>query len=188
MKDIKGYEGIYAITEEGKVWSYPKKSKANQKGKWLSPGEGGKYRKIGRGYKQVVLYKNSKKENRRIHRLVAETFIPNPFNKKQINHIDSNTKNNLISNIEWVTQSENINHAIKNGFKKSSIKSRETARIICARNNKLKRTLSYETAQEIRKQYLKEKKYGTVRKLAYQFNTTPRIITTIIKNETYLYP
>ena len=188
MQDIKDYEGIYAITTNGEIWSYPKESNINKKGKWLTPGEGGKYRKIGRGYKQVVLYKKGKKENRRIHRLVAETFIPNPFNKIQINHINGNTKNNHVSNLEWVTPSENINHAIKNGAKTISVKSREVARIVCIKNNKLKRKLSYETAQEIRIKYLKKKKHGVFRKLAKQFHTTPRIVTAIIKNKTYTQP
>ena len=51
-----------------------------------------------------------------IHRLIAETFIPNPENKKVVNHIDGNTLNNTVTNLEWVTQSENMQHAISTGL------------------------------------------------------------------------
>lgn len=57
-----------------------------------------------------------------VHRLIAETFIPNPENKKVVNHIDGNTLNNALTNLEWVTQSENMQHAIKTGLISSDAK------------------------------------------------------------------
>ena len=61
----------------------------------------------GNGYDQVVLYYNGKAHSKKVHRLVAETFLPNPDNKPQINHKDRNRKNNHINNLEWCTNTEN---------------------------------------------------------------------------------
>lgn len=186
MKDVKGYEKLYGITEYGEIWSYPKKSNNNKNGKWLKPGEGGKNRKIGRGYKQVLLYKNGIGRNFRIHRLVAETFICNPQNKPQINHIDGNTKNNNMINLEWATGTENNKHAYETGLKVVSQKTRDMAKITCIENNKLKRKLSYETAQNIRLVFFQKK--TTYANIARKFNTTGRIVAGIIKNNTYKHP
>ena len=71
-------------------------------------------------YGYVELWKNNKGKKFRIHRLVAETFIPNTLGKEQVNHIDGDKRNNCISNLEWVTPKENIRHAIENDL--SSIK------------------------------------------------------------------
>ena len=60
------------------------------------------------GYKTVALHR----KNFFVHRLVAQTFIPNPHNKPQVNHIDGNRTNNHVSNLEWVTQSENEHHKV----------------------------------------------------------------------------
>jgi hypothetical protein len=68
------------------------------------------------GYKQISLFKNHKKRNYRVHRLVAETFIPNPNNYNVVNHIDGNKLNNNVSNLEWATYKQNTNHAWKIGL------------------------------------------------------------------------
>lgn len=71
-----------------------------------------------RGYLKVDLYKNSKRYTRKIHRLVAEAFIPNesPSYRREINHIDGNKQNNSVENLEWCTGSENMRHAIRIGL------------------------------------------------------------------------
>ncbi len=67
-------------------------------------------------YKTVSLSINKKQKNMRVHRLVALTYIENPDNKNIVNHIDGNRQNNLVSNLEWVTYSENTQHAIRIGL------------------------------------------------------------------------
>lgn len=69
------------------------------------------------GYRRVILYNKDRKQRFFIHRLVAQAFISNPENKPQVNHIDGNKENNSVDNLEWVSQSENEVHAIKNNLK-----------------------------------------------------------------------
>ena len=68
----------------------------------------------GRGYANVNLYKNCKRKNIKVHRLVAESFIPNPENKPQINHRDEVKTNNAVSNLEWCTSVYNANYGTRN--------------------------------------------------------------------------
>ena len=107
-KDIKGYEGLYQVSNMGKIKSL--KFSHGNKEKILK----GNKEKF--GYLVVTLYKNKGRKNFKIHRLVAETFIPNPKNLPQVNHIDGNKQNNRIDNLEWCTAKENTNHAHKTGL------------------------------------------------------------------------
>lgn len=94
IKDIKGYEGLYKVTNDGRVYSVRKKD-------WLLPSSTG-------GYMIVNLWKDGTARAFRVHRLVAEAFIPNPHNKPQVNHLDENPSNNRMENLEWATAEENI--------------------------------------------------------------------------------
>lgn len=105
-KLIKGFDGMYDISEFGKIKSRFKGGRILKN--YLSHN----------GYEFVRLYKNFKYKNYRVNRLVAEYFIPNPENKPQVNHKDGNKSNNHVSNLEWCTASENIRHALKNGLSK----------------------------------------------------------------------
>lgn len=71
------------------------------------------------GYKFVTLLINGKQKRMRVHRMVAETYIDNPDNKPYVNHKDGKRDNNVVSNLEWVTPSENIVHAVQTGLMKS---------------------------------------------------------------------
>nr|DAQ29436.1 MAG TPA: homing endonuclease [Caudoviricetes sp.] len=109
-KDIEGYEGLYQVSNLGRVKSFDSIDKLGRirKGRVL------KGIKDVKGYLLVNLYKNSIVYTKRLHRLVAETFIPNLENKPQVNHIDENKANNIVSNLEWMTAKENINHGTRN--------------------------------------------------------------------------
>ena len=106
-KDIKNYEGIYQINNFGKIKSaYKKGNNCNNKILKVSY--------TYNGYERVGLSKNNKTKKYLVHRLVAETFIPNPNNYPCINHKDENKQNNNINNLEWCTRSYNINYGNRN--------------------------------------------------------------------------
>ena len=68
------------------------------------------------GYYMITIKKDGKYKPQRVHRLIAKEFIPNPYNKPNVNHIDGNKLNNSIDNLEWCTTMENNRHAIKLGL------------------------------------------------------------------------
>ena len=101
MKDIQGYEGMYAVTSCGKVYSYKRK-------KFLKP------QRDGSGYLKVNLYKNGEQKTYRIHKLVQEAYLSNPNNLPCVNHKDENKENNALPNLEWCTYEYNINYGSHN--------------------------------------------------------------------------
>lgn len=117
-KDVVGFENLYKISNYGRLKSLcsNNNSKAYNKDK---------IRKVfpnGKNYLSCLIYKNFTKYNRRIHRMVAQAFIPNPNNFPQVNHIDGNKWNNKIDNLEWCTNSENQIHVYKNNLEKPGLK------------------------------------------------------------------
>lgn len=128
VRDIKGYEGLYTIDIFGNITR-------------LCNGKEISQHKSNCGYMRVALSNNKERKNFSVHRLVAETFIPNPLNKEQVNHIDGDKTNNAVWNLEWTNCKDNINHAVKTGKVKRlvPIKVVETGKIYssiseCARD------------------------------------------------------
>ncbi len=128
-KDIKNYEGLYQISNLGNVKSLTRVVKKNIKNKCKTVSETitihGRIKKQSKTIKGnyitywVVLSKNGKHKKFYVHRLVAEHFIKNVYNKKEVNHKDSNPQNNKADNLEWVTHNENMKHAmVKNRISK----------------------------------------------------------------------
>ena len=78
--------------------------------------------KSGIGYFQICTTVNDKRKNIKVHKAVAESFIDNPNNLPVVNHKDGNKENNNVDNLEWVTQKENIQHAVRTGLMKSGEK------------------------------------------------------------------
>ena len=99
VNPISGFEEEYGISEEGDVYSYKSK-------RFLKT-------TLDQGYYRVVLTKVGKQYKKRIHRLIAETFIPNPDNLSFVDHIDRNPKNNSLSNLRWCTHQENMMNRTK---------------------------------------------------------------------------
>lgn len=115
-KDIKGYEGLYQVSNFGKIKSLSKNN--------YNYGENGKILKgiNNKGYLRVSLSKNGKAKLYSIHRIVAETFIDNIYNLPCVNHIDENKMNNRADNLEWCSIEYNNNYGNRN--KKISINQR----------------------------------------------------------------
>lgn len=157
MIDIKGYEGIYKISKDGKVWS------------------GLSRRYIGsdvkNAYTIVDLRKEGKQHIKTVHRLVAEHFIPNPENLREVNHKDGNKHNNDVSNLEWVTSSQNTKHSWDNKLQtnKGLVRS--------------KRKLSPEQVSEIRKRYKSRCGKNGTRALSREFNVSQAQISFIVNNK-----
>lgn len=112
-RDIKGYEGLYQVSSEGRVKSLERKVSHRDrertiKERILKPG-------INRGgYLKINLYTDGKPKTLIVHRLVASAFVPNPDDKPEVNHVDEDKSNNRACNLEWVTAKENANHGTRN--------------------------------------------------------------------------
>ena len=100
---VKNYENLYEVSDQGRV-----KSIGYGKERILKPGRNTQ------GYLQVVLCKNGEKNNCVIHRLVSQTFIPNPDNLPEVNHKDEDKTNNSVSNLEWCDRKSNCNYGNRN--------------------------------------------------------------------------
>lgn len=109
-RDVVGYEGLYKISNKGRVKSY--------QGRYKQP-KVLKTTMTTTGYKKIELTKNKRRKAFKVHRLVAKAFLSNKENKPYVNHIDNNPLNNNVTNLEWCTQKENMIHSSIYGNHKS---------------------------------------------------------------------
>lgn len=169
-KNVEGYEDLYQVSDKGNVKSLDryrnyKNTKRFLKGRLLKFG-------ICKDYFILTLSKNKSKKNYRVHRLVAQAFIPNPENKPYVNHKDGNKTNNHVDNLEWVTAKENTFHMyniLKVPYPNKG-KSWEN------------HNFSYEECINMIKLY---KKGYSFRKISRLYNSNHKTISKIIRNEKY---
>jgi hypothetical protein len=113
-KDIEEFKGLYQVSNLARVKSV-ERLRSNGNGLQLQPEKIKDIQIQPNGYYYVNLYMNNKNHTRRIHRLVAQAFIPNKESKPDVNHMDTDKSNNLPHNLEWATKKENTQHLIKSG-------------------------------------------------------------------------
>lgn len=120
-KDIPGFEGSYYATTDGKIFSYDKQWMCGTTGKSLVTRKGRQHKphKSRGGYLRINFRKNKKIKHYLAHVIIAKTFIPNPENKPEVNHLDGDKNNIAYTNLAWATKSENMQHAFDTGIKKS---------------------------------------------------------------------
>lgn len=165
-KDIIGYEGLYQISNKGRVKSLKKWCGNKHLSKWIKEESILKPTDNGNGYLIIGLRNQTKRKNFYIHRLVASYFLDNPENKKCINHKDFNKQNNDVDNLEWISQKDNVLYSVdRMKHRKSRSKTNTGERYITKRYKKYRVQIDYkdlglfetlEEAKAKRDQYLKE--------------------------------
>ena len=180
-KEISGFEGFYEVSTHGRVRSIDRTitdsngKKFNKKGMVLVlTSNKGKDDDDDKGYLYIYLHKDGKRKRYYVHRLVAETFIPNPENKPEVDHINTNRHDNRACNLRWTTKSENMNNEITkqrstvtsiNNLKKAHemnkqtgyAAQKETARTILRKINKANEYKQSKENINIAREYVKKK-------------------------------
>lgn len=168
-KEIKGFEGFYQISSLGRVKSLRggrDSAKQHEKIRATSLTKD--------GYVKVRLMHQGKDKTMRVHRLVAEAFLPNLENKDTINHIDGNKQNNAVSNLEWADRTEQMEHAYSLGLK-TAHKGSSNANAKLTDNQ----------VREIRSAYVPySRDFGTVA-LAKKYGVTNRVIGLVVNRKAY---
>jgi hypothetical protein len=178
-QDLEGYKGYYKISNYGRIKSIDRdvhsrykniEYKLKKYGKILKPHLNSKNTR--NAYYRVCLSKESIIKWECVHRLIAKTFIPNPDNKPQVNHKDGNKLNNDIENLEWVTSSENSEHACKIGLKVMPCmkgESHHSNKLTEIEVIKIKKTLKYDKIE-----------IGHWSRLAKELNVSPSCISDVV--------
>lgn len=158
--DVKGYEGLYQIDEDGNVYSY-KIGKAMKS-----------HKDTKRGYQRVTLTSTTGQRSVLYnHRLVALNFLEQVDGKDQVNHIDGNNQNNSLSNLEWVSCKENIVHSFETGIRPKENMGKRLGKVY---------VLSVDDQSELLEMYSSIK--VSQRELARMFNVSRGAIANVINN------
>ena len=143
-KDIPGYEGLYQVSNLGRVKSLERVTARERlliaKERILQPAER-------KGYLLVAIGARGERKTYSVHRLVAQAFIPNTENKRTVNHKDGNKHNNAVSNLEWNTDAENMRHAISTGLMKHQ-KNNKTSTPVAQYDKEMNLIAVYPSMQE----------------------------------------
>lgn len=162
---IPGYELLYQVSSLGRVRSFARYKEPRLLRPYLDP----------RGYVQIVFTVNSKPRTYWLHRLVAQTFVPNASGKPEVNHIDGNKKNNCADNLEWVTSSENTLHGYRTGL----------LRPHGLRGEQLSKKLTEEKVLEIRQKHVP--RMYSMQKLADEYGISRQMVKRIIYRQNWTH-
>lgn len=172
-KELKGYRETYLIGEDGSI---TRKERMGTRRNYVNSYVLTQFENSN-GYLRVTLNLNGKAKQYLVHRLVAKAFIPNPDNKPDVNHKDGNKYNNKVSNLEWVTKSENEIHKHRELGKKNKPLYGEKSHLS---------KLTQEQVNWIRIHHKPfDKEYGT-KPLAIKFGVKPQTITELIHKRTWI--
>lgn len=176
-KDINGYEGHYQVSNFGNVRSFYQPSRNFKGSERYNIPERIRYRKLTiakEGYVRVQLRINNKPRAIYVHRLVSMAFIPNTEGKPFVNHINGIKTDNRVSNLEWCTFQENMDHAWKIGLRDNILPTGENHHMA---------KLNWDKVKEIRDKYIPGV-YGC-RKLGREYNVDGQAILSIVQNRTW---
>ena len=173
-KDIEAYEGLYQVSNLGRVRSLDRKMVRSNGRPCTRKGQILRTNKVWSGYLLVRLCNGGVEQDYTVHRLVAKAFIPNRENKPQVNHIDGNKQNNQVNNLEWCTNGENVKHALRTGLIREQ-----------KGDNASHRTLTSDEVRYIRENHIKyDKEYGATA-LGKRFGVATSCIIAIVKRKTW---
>ena len=170
-KSIPGWEGFYEVDEQGSIWSLPRTVTRSDGSMQRWPGQQLKTFSNAAGYLIVRLSRPGLRKMARVHRIVAETFLPNPCGLPEVNHLDGVRSNAKASNLEWCTPSGNRHHAF---HVLGSIKMPENGK------------LSQEIAHAIREEHVAG--ICGYKRLAKKYGVNPSCIRDILKQRAYKLP
>lgn len=155
-KPVVGFEDAYSVSNLGQVKSLQRTKQNGSKNQEVPERI---LVQAKTNYPSVSLWSNGTLTVKKVHRIVAEAWIPNPMNKREVNHIDANRFNNSVENLEWVTREENVRHAIDNGLR--ARKSKVDKQEVCI--------------------FAKSNSHLTQRQIANKFNVSQSLVSLILR-------